>query len=157
EWPSVRLLSFFGSADQLGNLTNTGDAHATDSAWPKPQFEIGTTHHVRNEERTMFGGSISFGGFFGFISAGGSSDNYKITDTKSEFSLKFEALGIASIPIGPSDSWYSQYILTHYACGPFKKRANGQPAVNPDEYWRDGGLLSLIPTSVMVAYKPIIT
>jgi uncharacterized membrane protein YgcG len=147
-WTTEPRLPVKFNSTALATLVADGKAQFQTSApavtWT---FDSGADHS--SISRSSWSASASYGPFFN------GSVNHSQTSidlSKQGTFVKFGYYALAQIPIGPTSNWYTQALITNYACGPFKPDSHTTPA----DWWGEHGRLGAVPVSVIVAYRPVL-
>jgi hypothetical protein len=141
----------YNISPSLGMWVATSKALPANSP-PQLSFSFDKNTMRRTASQSWAGGSVSFGiGFLG-ISAGGRTSRESVDVNREGFSMSFEAKAIQQFSITPGQ-WYSGALVSRFANGPFVPGSvfDGQRVGGAQ------GALNLMPTSLVVAFRPKIT
>jgi hypothetical protein len=145
-WTTDSVWPWAFDSGALSNLVAAGEAQVK-AGTLATTWTFDNSSESRDEDRKSWSASASYGMFFhASVTHNETSINFKSAGTY----LKFGYYSIAQVPVVPSKNWYSANLLSDFACGPFKASAHTKPT----DWWGADGKLSVIPVSVVVAYRP---
>jgi hypothetical protein len=109
-----------------------------------------TTHHDHSEDERWSGGASYSFGFFSFgASASGGRQTVDVND--QHFGMSFCARNLNVFTVQPS-GWFNGTAVKAFANGPWIP--DGPVAKGIVKLWGPDGVFNLMPTQIVVAYKP---
>jgi hypothetical protein len=123
------------------------------SAPPELSFSFTKGSSRTTTSQSWAGGGLSFGiGFLG-ISANGRTERMSVDSSSDRFNMAFEAKRIQQFTITPG-RWFSAALIKTFKDGPFEPDA---VIGDPKKLWGPNGTFNLLPTTLVVAYRPKVT
>ncbi len=130
------------------------ESKATIDAAPALRIVMNKSSYRRHTENTKLGGGGFFWGGFWGVKVGGQYQKYSNDVSSESFGLTFTAQNIANFDIAPGN-WFHQTACKALKDGPFVE--NGPIKRGFTKLWGRDGVLSLVPTTLIVAYRPAVT